>query len=89
MKGVVNVGSISRFPVDNRNNQATVALKAVDVLHFFFSETESTIQHLSFHCWNKNIYTKRMLNVFLKSNIFPFSSILLGVTDFGMAITPR
>ena len=28
------------------------------------------------------------MNVFLKSKMFPFSSILAGVTDFGMAMTP-
>ena len=36
----MDVGPISGLAVDDGNNEATVALEAVDVLHLFFSQTE-------------------------------------------------
>ena len=41
MEGIVDVGSISGLAVDDRYNETTIALKAVDMLHFFFSQTET------------------------------------------------
>lgn len=40
VEGIVDVGPISGLAVDDGNNEATVALEAVDVLHLFFSQTE-------------------------------------------------
>ena len=49
----MDVGSISRLPVDDRDDQTTVAFKAVDVLHFFFSKTE----------WNHSTFQLAKLEV--------------------------
>ena len=40
MEGIVNVGSVPGLPVHNGHNEATIALKVVDVLHLLLSQTE-------------------------------------------------